>query len=311
MSNSKIYLCSAGVNDEINALQQVALSNFASEDVQIVTTKSDTALSKPVFDVVTLEINGLTYPDPNLIARGFVEYLTSKSQATILFSANRYNDSIAARVGAALGANTITDVEQLISGADGLTVLKKAYSGALKQKVTLSAVQTTVLTINTRTMDEPTLHQKGTVTTVMVDPEAQLPAKATYKVLGNEGEANLATAERVVAGGRGLKDAENFKSLYQLAIQLNAAVGASRPAVDADWVGADAMIGQSGKTIAAKAYFAFGISGTIQHIIGIEQAKYIIAINNDAAAPIFKMADFGIIGDAKTVVQELIEKTAK
>ena len=311
MSDSKIYLCSVGSNDEINALQQVAVDNFATAAVQVVTIKSDTAVSTPIFDVATLEIAGLTYPDPNLIAKAFAKYFIDQPQATILFSADRYNDSIAARVGAALGANTITDVEQLTNEANGITVLKKAYSGALKQKVTLPSAQTTVLTINGGSTDVPSGDSTGVVTKVMVDVVPQLPAQATYKVLENDGEANLADAERVVAGGRGLKDAENFKSLYQLATQLDAAVGASRPAVDADWVGTAAMIGQSGKSIAPQVYFAFGISGTIQHITGIEQAKYIIAVNNDATAPIFKMADYGIVGDAKTVIQELIEKTAK
>ena len=124
-------------------------------------------------------------------------------------------------------------------------------------------------------------------------------------------EGDIAEAEVIVAGGRGMMKGENFVLLEELAKLLGGSVGASRPCVDAGWVPVSRQVGQTGKTVAPKLYLAFGISGAIQHLAGISAADYIIAVNRDERAPIFGIANLGIVGDVMDVLPALIDVVKK
>ena len=207
------------------------------------------------------------------------------------------------RVAALLGAPQISDV----MAAESATRFKRPiYAGNAIITVDVPADRQILATVRVASY-QPVATQSASAPIVAANPAASVPTHTRFVSVtaARSDRPDLQTASKVVSGGRALGSAENFQILYSLADRLGAAVGASRAAVDAGYAANDMQVGQTGKIIAPELYLAFGISGAIQHLTGIKDARTIVAINKDAEAPIFEVADIGLVGDLFQIVPEL------
>ncbi|MGE4459798.1 MAG: electron transfer flavoprotein subunit alpha/FixB family protein [Stenotrophomonas sp.] len=205
-------------------------------------------------------------------------------------------------VAALLGVNQVSD----LMAVDGPHTFKRPiYAGNAIITVEVPADQVVVATVRAASWPEAAKGNNAAVEAISAD--VALPAHTRFVGLaaGKSDRPDLQSAKRVVSGGRGVGSEENFKVIYQLADKLGAAVGASRAAVDAGYVPSDMQVGQTGKIIAPELYIAVGISGAIQHLTGIKDAGTIVAINKDGDAPIFEVADIGLVGDLFAILPEL------
>lgn len=210
------------------------------------------------------------------------------------------------RVAALMGVGQLSDI---MSTADGQVFRRPIYAGNAIVTVETRDDRPVVATV--RTASYTAVEETGNATIEKRSLDAELPTHTRFVALrsdtGSE-RPDLQTAARVVSGGRALGSADKFQMIYDLADRLGAAVGASRAAVDAGLVGNDLQVGQTGKIIAPELYFAVGISGAIQHLTGIKDAGTIVAINKDAEAPIFEIADIGLVADLFAALPELIDR---
>src|SRR5690606_23737203 len=206
------------------------------------------------------------------------------------------------RVAALLGVAQVSDLMDVI---DATTFKRPIYAGNAIVTVAAPAGETIVATV--RTASYAAAAGGGSAPVEALSLDVALPTHTRFVELkaGKSDRPDLQTAGRVVSGGRALGSADAFRIIYSLADKLGAGVGASRAAVDAGYVPNDMQVGQTGKIIAPELYVAIGISGAIQHLTGIKDAGTIVAINKDADAPIFEIADFGLVGDLFTLVPEL------
>ena len=205
-------------------------------------------------------------------------------------------------VAALLGTAQVSDV---MSVEGSHTFKRPIYAGNAIITVEAPADHTVVATV--RSASWPEAAKGGNAAIESVNVEAALPTHTRFVSLatGKSDRPDLQSAKRVVSGGRGVGSEENFKIIYAFADKLGAAVGASRAAVDAGYCPNEMQVGQTGKIIAPELYVAIGISGAIQHLTGIKDAGTIVAINKDAEAPIFEIADIGLVGDLFKLLPEL------
>lgn len=205
-------------------------------------------------------------------------------------------------VAALLGVAQVSDV---MAVDDAHTFKRPIYAGNAIITVKAPADATVVATVRSASWPEAAKGGSASVEAVSVD--AALPTHTRFVKLeaAKSDRPDLQSAKRVVSGGRGVGSAENFKIIFDFADKLGAGVGASRAAVDAGYVPNDMQVGQTGKIIAPELYVAIGISGAIQHLTGIKDAGTIVAINKDADAPIFEIADIGLVGDLFQLLPEL------
>lgn len=228
----------------------------------------------------------------------------------LLFADTALGKDLAPRVAVKINAGCVVDCVNLDAQSGDITAKRPVYAGKAYVDVKFKS-QKKVITIRPNVFKaQPSENGiQPDITTKEVDSPNLKNRVVEFKK--SEGKLDVAEADIIVSGGRGLKGAENFHLVEELADVLGAAVGASRAAVDAGWRPHREQVGQTGKTVSPSLYVACGISGAIQHLAGMSSSKYIVAINKDKDAPIFTVADYGIAGDVFEILPELTEEIKK
>jgi len=253
--------------------------------------------------VIVVEQDSLEHALAQPFAKVVSEVAKSLAATHVWAAATAFGKDLMPRVAERLSAGMASDI---LSVVDDKTFTRPMFAGDLIATVELtSAVK--VITARSTEFEAATRLGAGEVASSAVDPGQSSMKFVGFDAVKSE-RPELTEARVVVSGGRGLKGPEGFKQLVEpLADLFNAAIGASRAVCDAGWVPNDWQVGQTGKVVAPELYFAVGISGAIQHVAGMKGSKVIVAINKDPEAPIFQIANFGIVGDAFTIIPQLIE----
>ncbi len=265
---------------------------------------AETLAKTGVTKVYVADDKGLEHFAPESYTTALAAIINAAQPAIVMFGATGWGKEVSARVAARLDWGLATDctAAQIENGA--LVLTRPVYAGKAIAHVQAKSFPVMVSMrpnlVPPAEADKPAAPLQ-TVAVALTAPRAQV----VETMVKEKSKVDLGEANVVISGGRGVKGPEGFAPLNELADTLNAAIGASRAAVDAGWIDYSHQIGQTGKTVAPKLYIAAGISGAIQHLAGMSSSKVIVAINKDPDAPIFKIADYGIVADLFDVLPAL------
>lgn len=244
-------------------------------------------------------------------AKIIADIATKESPKVILGGASFFGKELFPRLAVLLNSGMAPDIIGLEWDDDNILATRPVYGGKAILKVSPVGPGPQIATIRPKAFADaqPDDSRSGNTEQFAFDAAKHgSRSKVLEKVVEGGQTVSLTDADIIVSGGRGLKESDNFKLINELAESLGAAVGASRATVDADWIAYSYQVGQTGKTVTPKLYIACGISGAIQHLVGMQTSKVIVAINRDEEAPIFKVATYGIVGDLFEFVPALTEK---
>jgi len=253
----------------------------------------------------------LTNYAPEGYTNVLANFIKETKPAVVLLGATTHGKDLAPRLAARLAVGLASDCTGFEVQDGGLLITRPIYAGkAIARVKERSRPYIATVRPNIFAPPEPDTSRAAPVESIPVDT-GDIKAKVIQMIKEAGERIELTEADIIVSGGRGLKGPENFALIEELASALGAAVGASRAAVDAGWKDHSYQVGQTGKVVTPTLYIACGISGAIQHLAGMKTSKYIVAVNKDPDAPIFKMADYGIVGDLFKVVPVLIDEFKK
>jgi electron transfer flavoprotein alpha subunit len=291
-STAKCVHCATGIENAgidvavfAAAGAEVATQAAALEGVTGVLQVDNPANAQPLAAVIAPQVAAMAEP-----------------YSHILGPSTTFGKDLMPRVAAMLGVAQISDIMAVLGP---YSFQRPVYAG--EAIVTVESPADCKLVGTVRSASYKTVPSSGSAPVQAVSLQVSLPTHTRYGELraAVNDRPDLQTAPRVICGGRALGSKENFDLIFNLAEKLGAAVGATRAAVDAGYVPNETQVGQTGKIIAPELYIAFGISGAIQHVTGIKDAGTIVAVNKDAEAPIFEVADIGLVGDLFTIIPEL------
>jgi len=279
-------------------LNAISAASQINEDVHVLVLGSNSeGVAKSISEVPNVKkvihVNNSLYE--NYLAENYTSAIIklAKNYSHIVSSANTFGKNLMPRIAALLDISQVSDITKVISED---TFLRPIYAGNAFATVK-STDKIKCITIRPTSFD-PAPTSGGTAEIVNADPgDASDFSKFIKKEEIKSDRPELGTARVVISGGRGMQSGENFKLITAVADKLNAAIGASRAAVDAGYITNDHQVGQTGKVVVPDLYIAVGISGAIQHLAGMKESKVIVAINKDGEAPIFSVADYGLEAD--------------
>lgn len=266
--------------------------------------------------VIVVDQERLAMYDTEAYAQVFKAIIDAKKPEIVLFGATTLGRDLAPRVSSRMDTGLTADCTKLEVNPEtkGLEMTRPAFGGNLMATIICPDHRPQMSTVRPGVMQKaPKVEgRKAEVEKFDVKLDtSKMKVKVLEVVKETKNKVDISEAKILVSGGRGIGSAENFAALESVAKELGATVSASRVAVDAGFISHDRQVGQTGKTVRPDIYFACGISGAIQHVAGMEESDYIVAINKDKEAPIFNIADLGIVGDANKIAVQLLEALKK
>ncbi len=299
--------------EALTVAQNLAASLGFSVDALLI--GNEVANLSEIFSYCSCRLVHFTHADLQLYSSSAykkiaVEYASKQGCEIVLLSNTALGKDLAPRVAVGLNAGLVSDCVTLDMKEDQLIAIRPVFAGKALQEVKLNS-GVKVFSLRPNVFKAVVLEAKADEKISTVDVENPDLSNKVKQIIRSEGKLDVAEADVIVSGGRGVKGPEHFSLIEGLAEQLGAAVGASRAVVDAGWRPHEDQVGQTGKTVSPSLYIACGISGAIQHLAGMSSSKYIVAINKDKDAPIFSIADYGIAGDLFEIIPVLTEEIKK
>ncbi len=281
--------------------------NIAGQAQELIAYGADTVLCADAPEL------GIYNTEP--YAQAIVQIINERKPSVVLIGATTIGRDLGPRVSARVGTGLTADCTGLdVSEERDLLMTRPAFGGNLMATIICKENRPQMSTVRPGVMlkGHPDASRKGNIEEIKVAfDSSKFKVKILKTVKEEKNLIDITEARILVSGGRGVGNAENFKKLQELAGVLGAEISSSRAMVDAGIISHERQVGQTGKTVRPDVYFAFGISGAIQHLAGMEESDYIIAVNKDKYAPIFQSADLGLVGNVNQIVPLLIEKLQK
>jgi electron transfer flavoprotein alpha subunit len=237
-------------------------------------------------------------------ARALAQMVRDGGYEYVVLVQSQFGRDVGARLAAILGAGWINDVTALAMTPDGVVATKPLYAGKIISHLRFKGAGVKIITLRPKTFAAAEAGA-GSAAVQPIAPPTEYKSQVTQVLAKEEGQIDLKEADIIISGGRGVGGPEGFAPLREFAKAVGTALGASRAAVDAGWIEHSHQVGQTGKVVNPQLYIACGISGAIQHLAGMQTSKYIVAINSNPDAPIYKLADYGLTGDLFAIIPEL------